>query len=79
MTDDQFERLISGISLLAAETYISNVFAKLAAIGVEPEKPYDTIRTAYALAERFQDKIYDWDKDQGDPDFDDWFDKTFPR
>jgi hypothetical protein len=77
MNDDQFERLINGISLIAAETQISNIYARFAAMGEEPENPYYSIGAAYALADEFRKKINNWGLE--DFEIDEWSKKAFPR
>jgi|GEM_PF-5317004 len=76
MNDSQFEQLINGISLIAAETHISNVLAELAACRIEPPRSYAFPGGVYALAVQFKDKIENWDK-APDFDFHEFYAKTF--
>ena len=77
MTDSQFQQLLNGLSFMAAETHISNVLANLSAAGVQPPRDYVFPGAVYALAEKFQEKIKNWDETPEDFDFDDFFTKTF--
>ena len=77
MNETQFEHLINGISLLAAEIHISNVIADYAAMVEKPSKGYTAFDTAYALADKFQKKIKNWDETKKEPDFEKWYELTF--
>ena len=77
MTDSQFNQLLNGISFLAAETHISNVLTNLAASRIEPPRDYTFPGAVYALAEKFQEKIKNWDEAPDDFDFDEFLAKTF--
>jgi hypothetical protein len=79
MPDSQFEQLLNGLSLMAAETHIANVLADLNACGIKPPRCYSFPGAAYALAELFREKIKNWDEAPQDFDFDEFFTKTFGK
>jgi hypothetical protein len=79
MTDGQFEQLINGFSLLAAQNQIKNHLAYLDGCGQTPGMSYSAPCYTYTLAEQFRDKIIRWDEAPDDFDLDRFFDTAFNR
>jgi hypothetical protein len=78
MNDIQFEQLINGISLIAAESHIANVFSNMAACNVEVKRAYADVANVYATAEQFRKKIENWDS-QGEFDYEQFLNETFGK
>jgi hypothetical protein len=78
MTDIQFEQLINGISLIAAESHIANVLSNMAACNAEAKRDYADVFSVYLTAEQFRKKIQDWDSQEAF-DYEQFLEKTFGK
>jgi hypothetical protein len=76
MPESQLEQLINGISLLAAENYVTAYLQYLTACNREIKRTYADVSYVYSIAEQFRGKIINWDLAQ-DFDFEKFLTETF--
>jgi hypothetical protein len=78
MTGSQFDQLINGIALLAAENHIANVLSYMTACNAEVKRAYADVSYVYATAEQFKQKILGWDL-RDEFDYDQFLEETFGK